>query len=158
MVTLHPGNLIGISILSFRLSTSRSGPYVERPRFWSLGTSAHTDSRKLHCNTYKACLLSQEPLYLVQPTSITLKTSNDLGHTSGTSAMAPDLNSINSSGRWDYSTPGSTGYDIPNIIYNVSDQATKNNSWWLIMSRILNLENSKSLRSARECLVSRWRT
>lgn len=34
--------------------------------------------------------------------------------------MAPDLNSIDSNGRWDYSTPGSTGYDIPNIVYDVS--------------------------------------
>jgi hypothetical protein len=34
--------------------------------------------------------------------------------------MAPDLNSLGSNGRWDYSTPGSNGYDIPDIIYNVS--------------------------------------
>jgi hypothetical protein len=33
--------------------------------------------------------------------------------------MAPDLNSIDSNGRWDYSTPGSSGYDIPNITYDV---------------------------------------
>ncbi|KAK7181161.1 hypothetical protein DPSP01_010617 [Paraphaeosphaeria sporulosa] len=32
--------------------------------------------------------------------------------------MAPDLNSIKSNGRWDYSTPGSEGYNIPNITYN----------------------------------------
>jgi hypothetical protein len=34
--------------------------------------------------------------------------------------MAPDLNSINSNGRWNYSTPGSSGYDIPNIVLDVS--------------------------------------
>jgi hypothetical protein len=34
--------------------------------------------------------------------------------------MAPDLNSMDSNGRWDYSTPGSGGYDIPNIVYNVT--------------------------------------
>jgi hypothetical protein len=34
--------------------------------------------------------------------------------------MAPDLNSIDSNGRWDYSIPGSSGYDIPNIVYDVS--------------------------------------
>jgi hypothetical protein len=33
--------------------------------------------------------------------------------------MAPDLNSLDRNGRWDYSIPGSSGYDIPNIIYNV---------------------------------------
>ncbi|OCK98235.1 flavin-binding monooxygenase [Cenococcum geophilum 1.58] len=32
--------------------------------------------------------------------------------------MAPDLNSPASNGRWDYSKPGSSGYGIPNIIYN----------------------------------------
>jgi hypothetical protein len=34
--------------------------------------------------------------------------------------MAPDLNAMTSDGRWDYSTPGSGGYDVPNIVYNVS--------------------------------------
>ena len=34
--------------------------------------------------------------------------------------MAPDLNSLASNGRWDYSKPGFSGYDIPNIIYNVT--------------------------------------
>lgn len=34
--------------------------------------------------------------------------------------MAPDLNSPASNGRWDYSKPGSSGYDIPNIIYYVT--------------------------------------
>jgi len=34
--------------------------------------------------------------------------------------MAPDLNSINSNGRWDYSTPGSGGYNVPDIVYDVS--------------------------------------
>ncbi|KAF2092546.1 FAD/NAD(P)-binding domain-containing protein [Rhizodiscina lignyota] len=29
--------------------------------------------------------------------------------------MAPDLNGITKGGKWDYSTPGSSGYDIPNI-------------------------------------------
>jgi hypothetical protein len=33
--------------------------------------------------------------------------------------MAPDLNFIDRNGRWDYSTPGSSGYDIPNITYDV---------------------------------------
>lgn len=37
--------------------------------------------------------------------------------------MAPDLNSVGKGERWDYSTPGSSGYDIPDIIYNVSLQA-----------------------------------
>ncbi|KAH6259915.1 hypothetical protein HBI42_095670 [Parastagonospora nodorum] len=32
--------------------------------------------------------------------------------------MAPDLNSIDSNGRWDYSTPGSGGYNIPDIVYD----------------------------------------
>ncbi|KAH7070063.1 hypothetical protein FB567DRAFT_218995 [Paraphoma chrysanthemicola] len=32
--------------------------------------------------------------------------------------MAPDLNSLASTARWDYSTPGSGGYEIPNIVYN----------------------------------------
>jgi cation diffusion facilitator CzcD-associated flavoprotein CzcO len=32
--------------------------------------------------------------------------------------MAPDLNAMGSDGRWDYSTPGSSGYNVPNIIYN----------------------------------------
>ncbi|KAF1941667.1 FAD/NAD(P)-binding domain-containing protein [Clathrospora elynae] len=32
--------------------------------------------------------------------------------------MAPDLNSLGSDGRWDYSTPGSSGYEVPNIAYN----------------------------------------
>ncbi|KAF2790345.1 FAD/NAD(P)-binding domain-containing protein [Melanomma pulvis-pyrius CBS 109.77] len=34
--------------------------------------------------------------------------------------MAPGLNSLNANGKWDYSTPGSTGYSIPDIVYNVS--------------------------------------
>jgi hypothetical protein len=34
--------------------------------------------------------------------------------------MAPDLNTMTSDGRWDYSTPGSSGYNVPNIVYNVS--------------------------------------
>ncbi|KAF2123552.1 FAD/NAD(P)-binding domain-containing protein [Dothidotthia symphoricarpi CBS 119687] len=33
--------------------------------------------------------------------------------------MAPDLNSIGKDGQWDYSTPGSTGYNIPDIAYDV---------------------------------------
>ena len=33
--------------------------------------------------------------------------------------MAPDLNAVSKGERWDYSTPGSSGYDIPNIVYNV---------------------------------------
>ncbi|CAO2658339.1 Nn.00g060620.m01.CDS01 [Neocucurbitaria sp. VM-36] len=32
--------------------------------------------------------------------------------------MAPDLNSLGSDGRWDYSTPGSSGYNIPGIVYD----------------------------------------
>ncbi|KAJ4376381.1 hypothetical protein N0V83_001664 [Neocucurbitaria cava] len=32
--------------------------------------------------------------------------------------MAPDLNSLGSGGQWDYSTPGSSGYNIPDIVYN----------------------------------------
>ncbi|KAF1850359.1 FAD/NAD(P)-binding domain-containing protein [Cucurbitaria berberidis CBS 394.84] len=32
--------------------------------------------------------------------------------------MAPDINHLGSDGRWDYSTPGSSGYNIPNIVYN----------------------------------------
>lgn len=36
--------------------------------------------------------------------------------------MAPDLNAISQhfvkDGKWDYSTPGSAGYDIPNIVLN----------------------------------------
>lgn len=34
--------------------------------------------------------------------------------------MAPDRNSFDSNGKWDYSTPGSSGYEIPDIVYNVS--------------------------------------
>ncbi|KAF2825070.1 FAD/NAD(P)-binding domain-containing protein [Ophiobolus disseminans] len=37
--------------------------------------------------------------------------------------MAPDLSTLGSKDRWDYSTPGSTGYDIPNIVYDVSRAA-----------------------------------
>ena len=33
--------------------------------------------------------------------------------------MAPDLNTLESGKRWDYSTPGSGGYDIPDIVYDV---------------------------------------
>jgi hypothetical protein len=33
--------------------------------------------------------------------------------------MAPDLNAVGKGERWDYSTPGSTGYDIPDIVYDV---------------------------------------
>ncbi|KAF2472585.1 FAD/NAD(P)-binding domain-containing protein [Lindgomyces ingoldianus] len=33
--------------------------------------------------------------------------------------MSPDLNSLDSNGKWDYSTPGSGGYSIPDISYNV---------------------------------------
>lgn len=33
--------------------------------------------------------------------------------------MAPDLNALSANGRWDYSTPGSSGYNIPNIVYDV---------------------------------------
>ncbi|CAN9091603.1 unnamed protein product [Alternaria alternata] len=32
--------------------------------------------------------------------------------------MAPDLNAIGSGQRWDYSTPGSGGYNIPDIVYD----------------------------------------
>lgn len=32
--------------------------------------------------------------------------------------MAPDLNAVSSDGRWDYSKPGSAGYDIPDITYD----------------------------------------
>lgn len=31
------------------------------------------------------------------------------------STMAPDLGGLTKAEKWDYSTPGSTGYDIPNI-------------------------------------------
>lgn len=34
--------------------------------------------------------------------------------------MAPDLNAVHKGERWDYSTPGSGGYNIPDIVYNVS--------------------------------------
>lgn len=33
--------------------------------------------------------------------------------------MAPDLNSMHINGKWDYSTPGSTGYSVPKLVYNV---------------------------------------
>lgn len=33
--------------------------------------------------------------------------------------MAPDLNTLESRERWDYSTPGSGGYTVPDIVYNV---------------------------------------
>lgn len=33
--------------------------------------------------------------------------------------MAPDLNGIGKDGRWDYSTPGAQGYDVPKIDLNV---------------------------------------
>ena len=36
------------------------------------------------------------------------------------SKMAPDLNSLGSKKLWDYSTPGSGGYNIPDIVYDVS--------------------------------------
>ena len=39
--------------------------------------------------------------------------------------MAPDLNAVGKGERWDYSTPGSSGYDIPDIVYNVSLCSTK---------------------------------
>jgi len=32
--------------------------------------------------------------------------------------MAPDLNAVGKGERWDYSTPGSTGYEIPDIVYD----------------------------------------
>ncbi|KAJ4321385.1 hypothetical protein N0V94_002922 [Neodidymelliopsis sp. IMI 364377] len=32
--------------------------------------------------------------------------------------MAPDLNAVDKDERWDYSTPGSSGYDVPDIVYN----------------------------------------
>ncbi|PSN74052.1 FAD/NAD(P)-binding domain-containing protein [Corynespora cassiicola Philippines] len=32
--------------------------------------------------------------------------------------MAPDLNSLGSKKLWDYSTPGSGGYNIPDVVYN----------------------------------------
>ncbi|RAQ99484.1 FAD/NAD(P)-binding domain-containing protein [Stemphylium lycopersici] len=32
--------------------------------------------------------------------------------------MAPDLNALSGGERWDYSTPGSNGYNVPNIVYN----------------------------------------
>jgi hypothetical protein len=35
--------------------------------------------------------------------------------------MAPDLNAVSGDGKWDYSTPGSTGYDVQNITYDVSN-------------------------------------
>jgi hypothetical protein len=38
--------------------------------------------------------------------------------------MAPDLNAVagnGSSGKWDYSTPGSGGYNVPDITYAVSE-------------------------------------
>lgn len=38
--------------------------------------------------------------------------------------MAPDLNAIGSGQRWDYSTPGSGGYNIPDIVYDV-----RGNDW-----------------------------
>jgi hypothetical protein len=34
--------------------------------------------------------------------------------------MAPDLNFLGPDGKMDYSQPGSSGYDIPKITYNVS--------------------------------------
>ena len=35
--------------------------------------------------------------------------------------MAPDLNAVGKGERWDYSTPGSTGYEIPDIVYDVRE-------------------------------------
>lgn len=32
--------------------------------------------------------------------------------------MAPDLNTLGGGQKWDYSTPGSNGYEVPNIVYN----------------------------------------
>jgi len=33
--------------------------------------------------------------------------------------MAPDLNAVAAGEKWDYSTPGSSGYNVPDIVLNV---------------------------------------
>ena len=43
--------------------------------------------------------------------------------------MAPDLNSLALNGRCGYSKPGSSSYDIPNIIYNVTIHTYHHISW-----------------------------
>jgi hypothetical protein len=49
--------------------------------------------------------------------------------------MAPDLNSININGRWDYSTPGSGGYNIQDIVYDVSLEIIRSLLLTLITNR-----------------------
>lgn len=39
--------------------------------------------------------------------------------------MAPDLNAVGKGERWDYSTPGSSGYEVPDIVYDVSQWFTE---------------------------------
>ncbi|KAF2729694.1 FAD/NAD(P)-binding domain-containing protein [Polyplosphaeria fusca] len=51
--------------------------------------------------------------------------------------MAPDLNLLGPDGKWDYSTPGSGGYTVPDIILDVSDNCSKDPSTRKI--KILNI-------------------
>ncbi|KAF1922619.1 uncharacterized protein M421DRAFT_96697 [Didymella exigua CBS 183.55] len=39
--------------------------------------------------------------------------------------MTPDLNAVSKSERWDYSTPGLSGYNIPDIVYSLVYQIQK---------------------------------
>jgi hypothetical protein len=59
---------------------------------------------------------------------------------------------MDSNGRWDYSTPGSGGYDIPNIVYNVTcppiEYEKKLTNSGSIVSKTQGIDGSKEL---REC-------
>ena len=53
--------------------------------------------------------------------------------------MAPDLNTLGSGQKWDYSTPGSNGYEVPNIVYDVSEHVPAKHSHTNDATRILPL-------------------
>jgi hypothetical protein len=61
--------------------------------------------------------------------------------------MAPDLNTIGADGRWDYSTPGSGGYSVPDIVYDVRRDISSQGIYLTIVGSIFEEAQSIDNRS-----------
>lgn len=124
---VHPMNVFKMFISAVELSIAYHVGRCQSSRFiWTLGDLQlqmipHARGQGLICYlTRTYCTFSNHPYSdktrRVLPSDYSHRWSARGLYTT----MAPDLNSLHANGRWDYSTPGSGGYNVPNIVYNVS--------------------------------------